>query len=104
METRRMAAERVNGIPVAVVVGPFVTMLNTVAMRKRMSGEVADGWVEAVRSKLEDIGVESIEDFVRGIVLLNRDLMRSGNRQLHATTVDMMLEVSMAMVEWPAEV
>jgi hypothetical protein len=103
METRRMAAERLNGIPVAAVVGPLVAVLNTVASRKLMSGAEAEAWVEAVRSKLEDIGVESIEDFVRGIILLNRDLMRSGNRQLHATTVDMMLEEAMAMVEWPAE-
>ena len=98
-----MAAEGDNGIPVAAVVGPLVVMLNTVARRKRMSGVEAETWVEAVRVKFEDIGVESIQDFVRGIMLLNRDLMRSGNRQLHVTTIDMMLEEAMAMVEWPAE-
>ena len=103
METRRMAAERENGIPVAEVMGPLVVMLNNVARRKRMIGREAETWVEAVRAKFEDIGVESIQDFVRGILLLNRDLMRSGSRQLHATTIDMMLEESMAMVEWPAE-
>ena len=53
METRRMPAERENGIPMAAVVGPLVLMLNTMARRKLMIVAVAESWVEAIRARLE---------------------------------------------------
>ena len=103
METRRMAAEREreNGIPVAAMVDPLSVMVQTVARRKRMIGATAEAWVEAILYKFDDIGVESVQDFVRGILLINHDLARSGSRQLPATTLDMMLEEAVGMVQWP---
>ena len=98
-----MAAERENGIPMAAVVGPLAVMLQTVARRKRMIGATAEAWVGAILAKFDDIGVESVQDFVRGILLINHDLERSGSRRLHATTLDMMLEEALKMVQWPAE-
>jgi hypothetical protein len=43
---------------------PMVGMLKVVAFKKNMIGPVADAWVEAVRSKFADVGVESLRDFV----------------------------------------
>ena len=68
-----------------------------------MVGAVAESWVEAVRSKFADVGVNSLREFVRDIRKINRRLAAIGDTQLHATTLDMMLEEAVEAVEWPEE-
>jgi hypothetical protein len=60
------AREPVAGHPVALAVWQpaanqtLVSVLGTVAHKQRMSPIDVEQWVEAVRSKLEDIGIESV--------------------------------------------
>ena len=88
-----------NGLPVGFQ--PMVGMLEMVAFKKKMVGPVGDSWVEAVRSKLADIGVVNLRDFVSGVLSINRDLHRAGHIVLHETTIKMMLKEICEMLFGP---
>jgi hypothetical protein len=77
-----------NGLPMGFQ--PMVGMLEMVAFKKKMVGPVGDSWVKAVRSKLADIGVLNLRDFVSGVLNINRDLHQAGHIVLHETTIKMM--------------
>ena len=82
--------------PVAVAVWQpaagqtLVSVLGTVAYKARKTPTEAEAWVEAVRAKLEDIGIESVRDFVTEVLVINHRLKIGGHRQLHHTTKKMM--------------
>ena len=65
------------------------SVLGTVANKMRMTPCEVGSWVEAVRNKLEDIGIESVRDFVTDILVINNTLRIGGHRQLHRTTLKM---------------
>ena len=82
---------------------PMVGMLDMVAFKKNMVGAEADEWVEAVRSKLEDIGVITLRDVVRCALMMNRRLRNAGHSILHQTTLNLMLNEVCDMVFGPIE-
>ena len=45
-------------------------MLRAVATKKGKVGEVVETWVEEVRAKFKDVGVDTIRDFVRYALVL----------------------------------
>ena len=70
---------------------PLEGMLEMVAFKKGMVGEASISWVGTVLEKLEDVGVTGLRDFVRHVLVLNTRLANNGHRQLHQTTLNMML-------------
>ena len=83
---------------------PLVVMLEMVAAKKGKVGGAADSWVEEVQVKLEDVGVLELRDVVRYVLVLNRRLANNGHRQLHQTTLNLMLREVCDMLVWPAVV
>jgi hypothetical protein len=82
---------------------PMVGMLDMVAFKKNMIGTVADAWVEAVRSKFADVGVLSLRDFVRYVLMINRMLRNADHSVMHQTTLNMMLREVCDMLFGPEE-
>jgi hypothetical protein len=82
---------------------PMVGMLGMVAFKKNVIGPVADAWVEAVRSKFADVGVESLRDFVRCVLMINRRLRNADHSVVHQTTLNMMLREVCDMLFGPEE-
>jgi hypothetical protein len=107
METRRGAARRRNfvpiaaAIPVAEVVPAMIVMLRTVAGRKGLLDNAAESWVDAVFDKLGDVGVETLRDFVTDVIILNKRLLTLGHQKMHKTTLNMMLEETASVLQWP---
>ena len=62
------------------------------------SGEV---WVSAVLAKFSDVGVFSLRDFLRSVVVINRKLVLVGHRRLHVATLEVMLAELDEMVFGP---
>ena len=83
---------------------PLVAMLEMVASKKGEVEGAADSWVEEVRGKLEDVGVRELRDVVQHALFLNRRLANNGHRQLHQTTLNLMLREVCEMLVWPAAV
>ena len=77
---------------------PMVGMLEMVAFKKKILGAEGEQWVEAVRSKLEDIGVVTLRDVVRCALMINRRLRNAGHSVLHQTTLNLMLNEVCDMV------
>ena len=81
--------------PVAVAVWQpavgqtLVSVLGTVAFKLRKTPNKVETWVEAARAKLQDIGIESVRDFVTDVLVVNHRLRIGGHRQLHNTTKKM---------------
>ena len=92
-------AVQANGLPADFQ--PMVGMLEMVAFKKKMIGPDGDAWVEAVQTKLADIGVVSLRDFVRQVLDVNRKLHNAGHRKIHRTTLNMMLKEVCEMVILP---
>ena len=84
--------------PIVEEESQVVPILEFIAVQKGMNGDKAAAWVEAVWYKLEDILVESLQDIVRNILVLNRRLSENGHRRLHHTTIASMLHESCEMV------
>jgi hypothetical protein len=78
-------------------------MLEMVAARRGLNGVEGAEWGEAVRAKLEDVGVHTLRDFLRTALTLNRTLAGSGHRPMHHTTLNMMLMEICDMVFGPLE-
>jgi hypothetical protein len=100
IKINKMAAQE-NVLPVGFQ--PIVGMLEMVAFKKRMIGPVGDAWVEAARSKFADVGVLSLHDFVRHVLMINRKLRNAGHTVLHQTTLNMMLREVCKMLFGPDE-
>ena len=79
------------GEEVAVVSSHMEMVLKIVAEHKGMSGVKADAWVRDVRDKLTDVGVDTPQDLIRNILLLNGMLLESGHQRLHHTTLESIL-------------
>jgi hypothetical protein len=62
------------------------SVLGTVAFKSRKKPEEVGAWVEAVSDKLQDIGIESLRDFVTDVLVVNQRLKIGGHKQLHNTT------------------
>ena len=82
---------------------PMVGMLEMVAFKKKMLDAAGDAWVEAVRSKFADIGVVTLHDFIRNVLMINRQLHNAGHNMLHQTTLNLMLKEVSDMVFGPDE-
>ena len=80
---------------------PLVGMLEMVAFKKGKAGEQATTWMEEVRSKLEDVGVTELRHFVQFVLVLNGRLANNGHRQLHRTTINLMLREVCDMLVCP---
>ena len=79
---------------------PMIGMLEMVAFKKTMLGAEGDAWVQAVRSNLEDVGVVTLQDFVRHVLHLNKRLRNAGHGELHQATLNLMLSEVCDMVVW----
>jgi hypothetical protein len=90
-----------NGLPVDFQ--PMVGMLEMVAFKKEIHGHTGEAWVEAMRSKLADIGVVTLRDLVREVLEINRKLRDAGHSVLHRTTLNMMLREVCEMLFGPGE-
>ena len=107
METRRGEARRRNFVPIAVeipvaeVVPAMIVMLRAVAGRKGLLDNAAESWVDAVFDKFGDVGVKMLRDFVTDVVELNKRLLTLGHTRMHKTTLNMMLEETASMLQWP---
>jgi hypothetical protein len=79
-------------------------MLNEMAFKRRMTRSDGDMWVKSVQAKLEDVGVETVRDFIHDMLVLNRRLQVSGHWQLHDSTLNMILvEVCVMAVFGPED-
>ena len=81
----------------------MVGMLEMVAFKKEMIGPTGGAWVEVIRSKLADVGVLSLRDFVCDVLRINRKLRNAGHSVLHQTTLNMMLREVFEMLFGPDE-
>jgi hypothetical protein len=86
-----------------IVARPLVAILDVVAQRRGMRRSSINAWVEAVRSKLEDIGVVSLREFLTNILVLNRNLRARQHAVLHETTLTMILVEVCEMVMGPED-
>ena len=80
-----------------------MAMLRSVAFQKGYVGNEREVWVEAVAAKLQDIRVSTLRDFIGNSYNLNRDLCRSGHKQIHHTTITMMLTECYEMIYGPED-
>ncbi len=69
------------------VVSELVPLLEEVAKISQLTGYNANAWVEAVLYKLNQVGVESIQDLIKNALNLNRMLSRNGHPRMHQTTI-----------------
>ena len=90
-------------VPEAVEIQDMVLILWGVAAKRGKVGEVAETWVEEVRAKFEDVGVDTIRDFVRYALVLQRRLNYAGHHMIHHSTHNMMLREVSEMFFEPEE-
>ena len=76
-------------------------MLMSVAFQKGYLGREREAWADAVSAKFRDIRVITLRDFIENAYNLNRDLCRSGHKQIHHTTLTMMLAECCEMIYGP---
>jgi hypothetical protein len=76
-------------------------MLLSVADQRGYFGNEKEVWVDAVAAKLWDIRVITLRDFIENSYNLNRDLCRSCHKQIHHTTLTMMLAECCEMIYGP---
>ena len=62
-------------------------VLGIVAMKRRMKPGETDAWVKAVRAKLEDIGIETVREYVTCVMEVNTLLKSGGHPCLHQITL-----------------
>ena len=85
MEASNNEADLMVEHPVAVAIWQpaegqtLESVLGTVANKMRMTPSEVGSWVEAVRDKLEDIGIDSVQDFVTDILVINNTLRIGGH-------------------------
>jgi hypothetical protein len=82
---------------------PLVMMLEMVAFKRRMVGVEAEVWVESVRAKLAQVRINSLRDFLRYMLVINRRLHNAGHKQLHQSTLSMMSREVVEMLWGPEE-
>ena len=80
---------------------PWTRLLQSVAWRFGMSGEVCDTWVEKTRTELEDVGVHSMRDFVRSVLVVNKNLADLGHEKMSHAVLNMMLVEVVETQSWP---
>ena len=96
-----MIVEAIISGPVRMEVWPLVVMLDVVAQRRGMNRGDNDAWVEAVRAKLADVGVETLRQFVMSVLVLNKKLRARHHRELHETTLNQLLAEVCKMLMGP---
>ena len=82
---------------------PLVMMLEMVAFKHQMVGIEAEVWVELVRAKLAQVRINSLRDFLRYMLVINRRLHNAGHKQLHPLTLSMMSREVVEMLCGPEE-
>jgi hypothetical protein len=71
--------------------GELGAMLEVVADKLGMTGIPGERWIDAVLVKLNDVGVETVKDFMIGVLTVNRRLIAARHRPLHEMTLEAML-------------
>ena len=72
----------------------LLEVLARVAAAREMTGAESRMWVGAVHDKLNDVEVFSVRDFIVASLTVNRRLHARGYKQLHFTTLKLMLRRS----------
>jgi hypothetical protein len=78
-------------VVVATQIGVGVIVART-AERRGFVGVSRDGWIAAVTENLEDVGIESVVDFIRMVLGVNNRLGDRGHQRMHESTVKLMME------------
>jgi hypothetical protein len=77
----------------------FRLMLEVVATTRDESAQAA--WVGAVERKMNLVGVSLLKDYVRMMMVVNAKLEKVEHRQMHATTLQQMLDEACHMLFGP---
>ena len=72
----------------------LLAVLARVAAARAMTGAESKMWIGAVHDKLNDVEIFSVRDFIVASLTVNRRLHARGYRQLHFTTLKLMLRRS----------
>jgi hypothetical protein len=68
-----------------------------------MEGVARDGWIEGVTENLEEVGIQTVVDFIRGVLQVNRRLGDRGHQRLHERTVGLLMEKACEIMFGPEE-
>jgi hypothetical protein len=79
----------------------FRLMLEVVAATRDESSGAQATWVVAVESKMNLVGVVSLKDYVRSVMVMNEKLVRAERKQMHVTTLQQMFKESCDMLFGP---
>ena len=91
----------VQGRPAEMDFRPWTRLLRSVAWRFGMSGEVCETWVVKTRTELEDVGVQNMRDFVRSVLVVNKNLADLGHEKMSHAVLNMMLVEVVETQSWP---
>jgi hypothetical protein len=72
----------------------LLVVLTRVAAAREMTGAESRMWVGAVHDKLNDVEIFSVREFIVASMTVNRRLHARGYRQLHFSTMKLMLRKS----------
>ena len=62
------------------------------------TGVAGKGWIVAVVDKLRDMGVDTWTDFIRTVLVTNKQLEVGGHRRLHQKTMEVLLKEACDLV------
>ena len=79
----------------------FRLMLEVVADTRDESRGAQAAWVTAVESKMSLVGVVSLKDYVRSVMVVNDKLVRAKQKPMHVTTLQQMFNESRDMLFGP---
>ena len=79
----------------------FRLMLETVAATRDESSGAQATWVTAVESKMNLVGMVSLKDYVRSVMVVQEKLARGQRKQMHVTTLQQMFDESCDMLFGP---
>ena len=70
------------------------SVVKRVAAARNLGETSRDAWVNAVMAKLNDVEVYGLRQFVEAALTVNRRLQNRGFRQLHLSTLKLMLRAA----------
>ena len=76
----------------------LMSMLETVAMGMEITPAERGLWIVGIRPKLNEVGVYSLKDFVRSVLIVNHKLAARRYPQIQATTLEHMFNVACDLV------
>jgi hypothetical protein len=86
---RETVTEAVVMVTTRVDIRVIVTI---VADKRGLEASAREGWIAGVTDNLQDVGVGSVIDLIKNVLVLNTRLVDGGHRRLHDITLQALME------------